>query len=68
MDYFRLFYNFNFTNVLRLIVLYVASLSTGVRKLSDLIKTILICVPKMSEGFTVVKRLAGDRFFPYVTL
>ncbi len=31
-----------------------------VRKLSDLIKNLLICVPKMNEGFTGLERHEGE--------
>ncbi len=31
-----------------------------VRKLSDLIKNILICVPKMNEGLTGMERYEGE--------
>ncbi len=31
-----------------------------VRELSELIKNILICVPKMNEGLTSLERLEGE--------
>ncbi len=35
-------------------------MSDAVRKLSDFIKNILICVPKKNEGFTGVERHEGE--------
>ncbi len=35
-------------------------LSTQVRNLSDFIKNILICVPKMNKGLTGLERLEGE--------
>ncbi len=32
----------------------------GARKLSDFIKNILICVPKMNEGLTCLERHEGE--------
>ncbi len=37
-----------------------ALLSMEVRKLSDFIKNILICVPKMNEGLTGLERHEGE--------
>ncbi len=56
MDYFTdLLAMFLDLNLARILAVYVR-----VRELSDYIKNILICLPKMNEGIAVLEQHEGD--------
>jgi len=55
VDYF----NDVFSTVLGLEIGYDVAVYREVRKLSDFIKNILICVPKMNEGLTGLEQHVG---------